>query len=414
MRRKTAGRETRSAERGQALILVMLVLLVVAVLGSAAITLATSHRQTAARQRNLVQSYYAADAGVERVLVMIRHTSGWLDGGWDSEGKKSLTVPSYAGGSINVTVRKLQGGPGTGLEITSVGSSVKARKTLIVKVRVYTPGDLLKGVSIFPPAPDHLQKITGNFTLTGESGKPRPVFLIDGSLDVRGATQKHIDADVYASSSIEGLAGANVHPNYSAIPPFPELKEEWYRNQANYFYSGDTTFPQEAQKRDHGHGQDAQKSDHEKGQGQEGRGDHVAQYDGVYFVDGDVQISGTYSGKAVIVATGKIEVSDDLRAEERGEDLLVLISLGSGVDIRKGNSIVDALIITNGTFSAQGNAQLFGGIIARQLDPNGHVTITCDPTLIGSHQELLGLAFDGSSNPPGIRMESWSEQYPVF
>ncbi|MDN5346868.1 MAG: hypothetical protein PWP65_432 [Clostridia bacterium] len=411
MHRKSAGQgRSRGAQRGQALILVMLVLLVVAVLGTAAVTLATSHRQTAARQRNLVQAYYAADAGVERVLVMIRQNPGWFM-------PEPLKNVPYAGGNIErVTVEKLQGGPGTGLKITSEGTFIKARKTLEVKVRVYTPGDLLKGVSIFPPAPDYLQEITGNFTLKGESGKPRPVFLIDGSLDVRGATQKHIDADVYASGSIEGLTGDNVHPRYLAVPPFPELKEEWYRTQAKYLYSDDITFPLESQKRDHGkeRKRDVPSSDHGKGEGQQGKSEDVAEYSGVYFVDGNVRISGAYSGQAVIVAGGNIEVTGDLRAEDRGNDLLVLISLnpGGGVDIK--NYSVDALIIASGIFSAQGNAQLFGGIIASQLDLNGSVTITCDPALTESNQDLLGLAFGDSNNRPVIRIESWSEQYPVF
>ncbi|MGQ9497205.1 MAG: PilX N-terminal domain-containing pilus assembly protein [Desulfotomaculales bacterium] len=399
-REKTGQGWARDRERGQALILVMLVLLVVGILGTAAVTLAASHRQTAARQRNLVQAYYAADAGVERALVMIRQNP---TGSYNFSFGPLENVPCSGGSIEQVTVEEppeLKEGPGRGLKITSVGVFMKARKTLVVKVRVYTPGDLLKGVSIFPPAPDHLQRITGNFTLTGESGKPRPVFLIDGSLDVRWATQKHIDADVYASGSIEGLTGSNIHPHYPAIPPFPELKEEWYRNQANYFYSGDTTFPVESQRRDHG-----------KGHGQEGQGEDVTEYGDkkVYFVDGNVKISGTYSGKAVIVATGDTEVTGNLRADNPNQDLLVLISLGGGVDIKKDNSIVDALIITNGTFSAQGNAQLFGGIVARQLDPNVRVTITCDPTLIDSNQDLLGLAFDRSINPPGIRIEGWSE-----
>lgn len=399
MRRKTAGRETRSAERGQALILVMLVLLVVAVLGTAAITLAASHRQTAARQRNLVQAYYAADAGVERALVMITQNP---TGSYNFSFGPLENVPCSGGSIEKVTVEEppeLKEGPGRGLKITSVGTFRTARKTLIVKVRVYTPGDLLKGVSIFPPAPDHLQKITGNFTLTGESGKPRPVFLIDGSLDVRGATQKHIDAGVYASGSIEGLTGSNIHPHYPAIPPFPVLDASWYEKkarEADQYYSGG-----------------------------DGKKDYTKSfteicYNGVYFVDGNVQISGKrktgnefepYSGKAVIVATGDIEVTGDLQAKDgnRENNLLILISLNPGGRVDVENHAVDALIISNGTFSAQGNAQLFGGIIARQLDPNGCVTITCDPTSIESNRDLLGLAFDYSSNSPAIRIESWSE-----
>jgi len=379
----------------------VLVLFVIAVLGSAAVTLAGSHRQTATRQRDQVQAYYAADAGVERVLVKIRQNPGWFE----SEPLKN--VP-YAGGSIErVTVEKLQEGPGTGLKITSIGTFGKARKTLEVNVRVYTPGDLLKGVSILPEEQGYELKITGNITLQGPNSNSRPVFLVNGSLEVKGSVD-FSSADVYASGEIEGLTGANVHRNYPAIPPFPVLEEEWYRSQADYFYPGNATFPEAAPGHDHG-------KEHKHG----GKGGDVAEYGGVYFVDGNVEISGTYSGKAVIVATGDIEVTGDLRAEYRDNDLLVLISLNpdGGVDIK--NYSVDALIITSGTFSAQGNAQLFGGIIARQLGlkdkETGNVKITCDPELIENNQPFIEeRAFDDSSNSPGIKIENWSEQYPVF
>jgi hypothetical protein len=407
-------------ERGQALVLVMLVLMVVVILGSATVTLTASHRQTAARQRNHVQAYYAADAGVERALVMIRQNPGLLkDPSRLEKLEKDLSGESYAGGEIErVTVEEeeIPDGPGTGVEITSVGTFNKARKTLAVRARVFAPGDLLKGVSILPEEQGYELKITGNFTLRGENSNSRPVFLVNGSLEVSGSAQIK-DFDIYASGNIvykdedKNLQDCNIHPNYPAIPPFPVLDEEWYQQQAKEYYPGDTTFPQESQKRNHGkgQGQNTQEGDNGKGQGQEGNNEDVAKYSGVYFVDGDVKLSGTYSGQAVIVALGDIEVTDDLLAGDPDEDLLVLISLGGGVDIKKGNSIVDALIITNGTFSAQGGAELYGGIIARQLDPNGSVTIICDPALIERNQDLLRMAFGGSSKPV-IRIESWSEQ----
>jgi len=399
--------EMRSGERGQALILVMLVLLVVAVLGSAAVTLTASHRQTAARQRNLVQAYYAADAGVERALVIIKShpTDFWSK--FPLENKPLRNEP-YAGGEIErVTVKEIPGGPGTGVEITSVGTFNEARKTLVIRMRVFAPGDLLKGVSILPEEQGYELKITGNITLQGPNSNSRPVFLVNGSLEVKRSVD-FSGADVYASGEIEGLTGANVHPNYPAIPPFPVLEEEWYRSGADHGYQEDVSF-----------GGAAPGGGSGQGQGQEGQGGDVAEYDGVYFVDGNVEISGTYSGKAVIVATGNIEVTGDLRAEDRDNDLLVLISLNpdGGIDIK--NYSVDALIITSGTFSAQGNAQLFGGIIARQLGlkdkETGNVKITCDPELIENNQPFIGeRAFHDSSNSPGIKIENWSEQYPVF
>lgn len=426
--------QMRSGERGQALVLVMLVLMVVVILGSATVTLTASHRQTAARHRNHVQAYYAADAGVERALVMIKQNPGLLKD--SSRLEKDLSGKPYAGGEIeSVTVKEIPGGPGTGVEITSVGTFNKARKTLAVRGRVFTPGDLLKGVSILPEEQGYELKITGNVTLQGANINSRPVFLVNGSLEVSGSAQIK-DFDIYASGNIvykdedKNLQDCNIHPNYPALPPFPELDEEWYRSQAekaDQYYPGDTAFPQEPQKHGHGRerdqgvpsndrgkeqGQNTQEGDNGKGQGQEGNNEDVAKYSGVYFVDGDVKLSGTYSGQAVIVASGDIEVTDDLLAGDPDEDLLVLISLGGGVDIK--NYEVHALIITNGTFSAQGSAELYGGIIARQLGPKdketGKVTIICDPELIDRHSTFIQDRAFGGSSKPVIRIESWSEQ----
>ncbi|TYP53297.1 PilX N-terminal domain-containing pilus assembly protein [Thermosediminibacter litoriperuensis] len=391
MQRNTVMQGVRGAEQGQALVLVMLVLMVVVILGSATVTLTASHRQTAARQRNRLQAYYAADAGVERALVIIKQNPS---GFWS---RFPLMVP-YAGGSIErVTVEEIPGGPGTGVKITSVGAFNNARRTLVVRARVYTsggPSELLKGVSLLPEDRDYIQKLNGSVILSSASVKSRPVFYINGNLQINGSAAIN-GFDIYASGYIDtkgsmSLYDCDVQENYSDIPPFPELDEEWYRDQAvktNQYYSDEDG-----------------KKNYTKSFSQ-------TDYSGVYFVEGNGEISGTYGGNAVIVATGDIEVTSSLTAENPGSDLLVLISLNpdGGVKVN-GSASVDALIITSGALRVHGSARIYGGIIARILDINGRAAIICDPDLIDSRPELIGLAFGGGSSPTGIKIESWSEQ----
>ncbi|MGB9868280.1 MAG: hypothetical protein ACPLPR_10375 [Bacillota bacterium] len=387
--------DTRTSEWGQLLLLVLLVLCVVAIFGGAAITLATSHRQTAARQRNRMQAYYAADAGVERALVMIKQTSGLLEQILLNSPVTLMQDVPYAGGKIEkVTAEKLQEGPGTLIKVVSEGTFIGARRKLAVKLRISGSGELFKGVSLFPGPPSYQQKMNGNFTLVGKG--PGVALMVNGSLDVRGSVSI-VNASVYASGTIQGITGSNVHPNYPAVPGFPELDREWYESHADYFFSGDTDFPDDLL----GSGSGGKK-DH---------GDHVAQYDGLYFVDGDLEISGTYAGKAVIVATGNIDVVGDLQPDggDQEGNLLVLVSLrpGGHVDIK--NHTVEALVICNGTFYAQGRAHLTGGLIARQLDSDGSVRITCDPDVIEANGYLVGLAFSGGE-AQRMTIQSWSEE----
>jgi len=394
LRQKTPGRSGgRRAERGQALILVMLVLLVLAVLGSAVVTLAASHRLSSARQESLMQAYYAAEAGAERVLARIRYEPGWFSGlPADVEQTVFSNVP-YAGGKIlEVTLKKVPVGIATRVEITSVGifgppDEPLARKTLNVSVLVSAASDLVRGVSVLPESPTSLN-LKGNFSLEPAEGVDGVKFVLNGDLDLGGASR--IVGDVYASGTITGTDKITGHAyaGYTGVPTFPVIEEEWYRIEAQRngrYYAGDVVLGGES---------------------------GSTSYAGIYFAEGAIEISGEYSGQAVIVAKGGITVEDDLKAES-GNDLLVLISLAD-VSIR--NFEVDAVVIAANTFQAWGKATLYGGLVARGLDlpgagggGGGAVGIVCNPQLVeGLPPEVL----QGVSS--SIKIESWRERYPVL
>lgn len=370
-------------EEGQALILVVLVLLVLALLGAASLTLTSAHGRTARYQRDLMQAYYIAEAGVERALIKIRENPSWFAGLQNNE-IIIFRVP-YAGGEINeVRLTKTSAGIATRAEITSVGKFGTAQKTLQVNALVFGVFDLLKGASILSLDPLDL-RITGNFTLSSEQGSGTGVFVIRGSLDLGGSSR--VEADVYASGNVTGrekITG-NVYPYYQAIPSFPAIDEGYYRSEAQksgQYYPGNADFGGEG----HGH-----------------YGGEIDNYNGIYFIDGTLTISGTYSGKAIFVAKN-IEIDGDLKANT-SNDLLTLISFGD-VDIK--NHKVDALIVAAGAFRAQGGAELRGGFLARDMDVSGNVQIICNPALAAQNPPP-GFSF-GSG---GVKIESWKEQYPV-
>jgi hypothetical protein len=140
--------------------------------------------------------------------------------------------------------------------------------------------------------------------------------------------------------------------------------------------------------------------------GSAGHGHHdgeIDEYNGIYFVDGTLTISGRYRGKAVIVAR-KIIIDGNLPANTPA-DLLTLISL-SDVDLK--NNEVRALVVAAGVFLAQGGAELHGGLLVQNIEVSGNVGIYCNPEL-AAQNPLPGLSF-GSG---GVKIESWKEQFPV-
>ncbi|MCL6560506.1 MAG: hypothetical protein K6U74_17270 [Firmicutes bacterium] len=369
------------SERGQALVLVMLSLLVLALVGAASLTLTGTHGKEARYQKDLMQAYYTAEAGLERALVKIRANPEL----GNQSGVLFSQVPYAGGGTFDVSLSpESQNGFARRVKITSDGRFGTAKKTLEISLLVLSVSDLLKGTSILSSDPVDL-RITGNFFAGSEPGSERGIFLINGSLELGGSSR--IEADVYASGNITGKdrIGGNAYPFYPAVPSFPVIDEGYYESKARengQYYPGNADFGGKK----HGH-----------------HGGEIDDYDGIYFVDGMLTISGTYSGRAIIVAQN-IKIDGDLLANTPN-DLLTLISLGD-VDIK--NYEVRALVVAAGAFRAQGGAELHGGLLVQNIEVSGNVDIYCNPEL-AAQNPLSGLYF-GSG---GVKIESWKEQFPV-
>lgn len=382
---------TRGKESGQVILLVAVVTAILLLLSVSAVTVASTGLRSTDQQRDQIQAYYVAEAGVEQVLAKIRGDQAWFEAlPLDSE-QVVLSQKPYAGGKIEqVAFKKILAGTGRKVEITSKGSFGVAHKTLKINLLISTAGDLLRGLTILPDSPVDLG-ITGNFGLEGNGG---PVIL-NGSLSLGGSSE--INADVYASSTINGNINGTKYQNYPDIPSFPEIDMGWYKaeaQRAGQYYTSNTTF---------------------------GGRSGVDIYNGAYFVEGNITISGEYRGKAIIVATGNIELPSNNKklVAESSDDLLILMAPNGYVDIEnahdQGNKEggVDALIVTK-LFMAKGDATLHGCVLAQQAElcgsgpGSGTVNIICQPNWVYNNLSLLG----GIS--PRMKITSWSEEYPVL
>jgi hypothetical protein len=99
---------------------------------------------------------------------------------------------------------------------------------------------------------------------------------------------------------------------------------------------------------------------------------------GIIYVNGDVSISGQYTGKALIVATGNISITGNVTAGDRDTDAIALITTKS-VKIA-GNAEVDGLIYSHNvtqdaSATINGTANIYGAVVADVVTTNGGVTV---------------------------------------
>ncbi|MBO8137649.1 MAG: pilus assembly PilX N-terminal domain-containing protein [Desulfotomaculum sp.] len=118
--------------RGQVLLLVMVILTVILLLGGTALSLVYNTSSRNALNREQIQVYYTAEAGVEMVLARLKENFCWEE--WSSEFNDP--VP-FAGGSVKVKVKTiLRSDEEVRVEITSEGYYKKRKKTLLVNAKL--------------------------------------------------------------------------------------------------------------------------------------------------------------------------------------------------------------------------------------------------------------------------------------
>jgi hypothetical protein len=99
---------------------------------------------------------------------------------------------------------------------------------------------------------------------------------------------------------------------------------------------------------------------------------------GVIYVKGNVTIAGSYTGQAVIVATGRITVSGDVTATNPDDDTLVLMSPKAVKVV--GNTTIHGLIyahslIDDAASTASGNTTIYGALVSDVVRTTGSIEI---------------------------------------
>ncbi|GEM_PF-3904879 len=120
----------------------------------------------------------------------------------------------------------------------------------------------------------------------------------------------------------------------------------------------------------------------------------------LYIREGDLSIHGTFTGTGVIVVSGKITVTDNIKMKD-DQGHLLLISLSDIYLTAKGANQVGASLIAYNTLKWEGNAKVDGSISAEHLEWGGDMTAgKWSGEAIGVFGDLVG---------EGFSWGSWSE-----
>ncbi|CCO08873.1 hypothetical protein [Desulforamulus hydrothermalis] len=190
------------------------------------------------------------------------------------------------------------------------------------------------------------------------------------------------DGSIYATGSVTPMVSDNFGQAYAATPqavsyPFPDfplLDLAWYARHCDYYLSGHQTI----------------------------RAEDLLP--GIYYIQGNLNVSGRYQGNITLVAAGSITIPDSalLQAHDPAADSLLLISAGE-ISLQPGADVAAALYSREKISLAQ-QARLQGLLVTRQLACN-RATVTYRPDFQNIHPAWVTTR---------LSIISWQEKYPVF
>jgi len=386
-------------ETGAVLVISLLIMLMLTVLGIAAIRTVTTDINIAANDRSAKQAFTLAEAGVERALAEINNNT--IDPPDDVDGSSvTLSDSSHSTGSYNVSITRIAADM---LQITSTGTTTngKGTKTIVVNVResVFYPeiynfalfsresislrgsvevynGDIYSGRNIFIRASDVVQDgdvLAAEHVVFGGSGN-----IVNGSVFANGnidlsnqQNQTRIDGgDATAGGAISGsgIVTGSINPGTSPDPvqrvsyyeadyKVTQAQFNEYFDQADTYLVGDQTIT-------------------------------GGYYEGIIYVQGNLDIHGDFTGDATFVVTGDLRISGNV--DNTGNDSYAFIIDGDVWSSGMGNSDIDGVIYCNGNFDSQGNTSVNGSVVSfgdEGITGTGQVNIHYVPP---TSQDLYG------------------------
>jgi hypothetical protein len=385
----------RRVSRGSVFLLAMVALVALLFLGTSLVEVAIHGLSFASKQHKRAEALVLAESGVEMVLEKL-YDGYDAHAPYGSPAEELEQTGSYTddfslgGGAVSVVATAPFGSVPRSCEIRSTGvTRTNQRETIRViatyeddKNRVFQGAifcnsdlTLKGGGAVYPDA----SGIGGDIYAKGYINfDTQSAYHMSPSGSIYSATEQNI------VGVPDEVLPSNVHVGISPLT-MPVIDLDWYRKQVleegkgTYFSSPQHWTTQE---------------------------NDLSTYGSIIFVEGDVTVSGHYSGNVAIVATGFIKVTGNGFQAATESDSLALIS-PKGIQINGGGT-VDGLIYSHGVevkqtggVGAGGSITVNGAIVADVVRTNGSITVKYDDV-------WMGLPIPGKG-PTQLRQVSWEE-----
>lgn len=448
-------------DSGQALVLVMMVLLVILLMGASMLTQGSESRKASFQEREIVQVYYIAEAGAEKALAKIKKDPSWLKGLAYNTEVTYISSQDYGDGQISsVMVKRTSDAANpTTFFIESVGQYQGAKRTIEVRGEMYDPVDFPRGVWIRSPLSlfgqnstidsdvtaegaitflnncSVLHNITaaGDVTLSQNMTATKVTTGRDLIINNNAAVTMEIDAarDVLMdnNSQINGTVNVvrNVNVGSGAIIGYNEevevtddkghtKTETVFRGRDVYFNGSITNNGRTGMQHIGGaHAVNVSIPPFPTLE-QSWYADNADQFltgnlsgtfnvDGISYIPGNITISGTYSGAGAIVAGGKVTINGDLNRADT-DSSLAIISFGSSVGIETSNNLtVYALLYSPNKITLGNGTHVHGSTICNIVEVGQNATVTDDDTMQNQQPKWITTV---------VKITSWKEKYPVL
>jgi cytoskeletal protein CcmA (bactofilin family) len=341
----------RGSCRGSVFLLAMVALVTLLLLGACLVSNAVQGLARSSDDQRRTEAFCLAESGVEMALAKLYEDYDDINNTLATAGQydDSFTLPQ---GSVAYTVTAPVSGVADSCLIVSQATTWTNRQARVRVIATYLRdvGRVFDG-AIFCDSPLTLHGAGGVYP--DADGKGGAIYANgDVTFDGESFTMTEEGA-IYTTGNVNwvppDVPATSVHQGVAPIS-MPVIDLDYYESIATTKYTGRTTFST----------------------------DDLQDLSGIIFVKGDVNISGSYTGNAMIVATGKISVTGNVTTEHLDTDALALLSPKS-IKIA-GNSTVHGLvyshsIVDDGETTVGGNITIYGALCADVVRSNGSIEV---------------------------------------
>jgi hypothetical protein len=329
----------------------MVALVALLLLGVSLVQSAIQGLAWASDDRDQVDAFCLAESGVDMAITKLYEDYDDINAILTASGSYSDTY-TLNGGSVSYTVTTPYAGIADTCLIVSDSTSSADESAQVRVIAAYQRdvGRVFEG-AIFSNSPLTLNGAGGVFPDADGSGGD---IYANGDIVFNGTSfLMDPEGSIYTSGTTnwvpDGVPATHVHENVAPVS-MPVIDIDYYRSVADTIYMGNQTF------------NDA----------------NMVGLSGVIFVKGNVKISGSYTGQACIVATGRVQITGNVVASNPDDDTLVIMSPKSVMI--GGNTRIDGLVYAHSVVEGAGadlagDVEIYGALIADVVTTHGGITV---------------------------------------